>query len=63
MLTISAGQSGEGVLFGSGLSLVGCPHDLCETNYQSVLNGAGAPIVARGSSPARATSPSFPPDL
>jgi hypothetical protein len=29
-LEICVGQSGAGILFGSGLSLVGCPHDLRE---------------------------------
>ena len=49
----------EGILFGSGLSLVGGPNDRCGTQHQSLRNDVSAPIVARGSSPTRTPS-AFP---
>jgi len=49
----------EGILFGSGLSLVGGPNDRCGTQNQSPGNDVSAPIVARGSSPTRPPPPSL----
>jgi hypothetical protein len=54
------GQSGEGVLSDSGLSLVGGPNYPVQSKCQSLFRSRSAPTVARGSSSSRTPSPSFP---